>query len=206
MRVVKEPEIRKNEILDAAEKLFANKGYGSATINDILGMVNIAKGTFYYYFKSKEDVLDALVERRIRIGLEKAEEVIGSPHPPVQKLLAVIMAQKPRNPLEEDLNAVLHEKDNAKMHQKALTRCILRLGPCLARVIGEGNKTGVFDTPFPLESAEILLAAAMVIFDDDYFQWTSEEGAAKTAAFLTVMERTLGAKAGTFAEFIKAFA
>ncbi|MCL2318498.1 MAG: TetR/AcrR family transcriptional regulator, partial [Treponema sp.] len=74
MRIVKEPEIRKNEILDAAEKLFGHKGYGSATINDILGMVNIAKGTFYYYFKSKEDVLDALVERRIRIGLEKAEE------------------------------------------------------------------------------------------------------------------------------------
>ena len=57
MRTVKEPAIRKGEILDATEKLFIEKGYEAATINDILEAVQIAKGIFYYHFKSKEDVL-----------------------------------------------------------------------------------------------------------------------------------------------------
>ena len=206
MRIVKEPEERKNEILDAVENLFAVKGYEAATINDILAAVNIAKGTFYYYFKSKEDVLDALIGRRLEIGVEKAGEIIASPLLPVQKLLAIIMAQKPREQVQKDFNAVLHEKDNSKMHEKALTQSILRLSPCLAQVIMEGNRTGIFSTPFPAESAEILLAAAMVLFDDDFFHWTNEEATVKIAAFLGAMERILGAEAGSFSEFTKAFA
>jgi AcrR family transcriptional regulator len=205
MRIVKEPEERKKEILDAAEKLFADKGYEAATVNDILDAVKIAKGTFYYYFKSKEDVLDALIEKRISEGAAKAEEIAASPLPPVQKLLAIMMAQKPQNQIQEDFTADLHEKDNAKMHQKSLTQYILRLSPCLGKAVKEGIEAGIFSTPFPNESAEILLCAGLVLFDDDYFQWTKEEAAAKTAAFLTVMERAVGAKDGSFAEFAQIF-
>jgi AcrR family transcriptional regulator len=79
MRIVKEHEERKSEILDAAEQLFAARGYEAATVNDILGAVKIAKGTFYYYFKSKEEVLDTFIERSIGEGLQKAEEITASP-------------------------------------------------------------------------------------------------------------------------------
>ena len=150
MRTVKEPEVRKNEILDAAEKLFSAKGYEAATVNDILAAVNIAKGTFYYYFKSKEDVLDALVDRRILLGVEKAKQIIASPIPPVQKLLAIIMAQKPQGPVQKNFTVVLHETENSKMHQKALIQCVLRLSPCLAQVIKDGNEAGTFNGLYPL--------------------------------------------------------
>lgn len=63
MRIVKEAEEQKQAILDAAEILFTTKGYGKTTIMDILEAVGIAKGTFYYHFKSKEDVMDAIIER-----------------------------------------------------------------------------------------------------------------------------------------------
>jgi len=205
MRIVKEPEERKKEILNAAEKLFADRGYEAATVNDILDAVKIAKGTFYYYFKSKEDVLDALIDRRISEGVEKAQEIAASSISPVQKILAIMMAQKPQNQVQEDFTSVLHEKDNAKMHQKSLTQYILRLSPCLGKVVKEGIEAGIFSTPFPNESAEILLSAGLVLFDDDYFKWTKEEAAAKTAAFLTVMERAVGAESGSFAEFAKMF-
>ena len=206
MRIIKEPEVRKNEILDAAEELFGVKGYGAATVNDILEAVNIAKGTFYYYFKSKEDVLDALIERRVHDGVEKAKEIIASPLSPVEKFLGIVMAQKPQNKIQKEFNSALHEKDNSKMHQKALARSVLCLGPCLGQVIEEGIGAGIFSTPFPKESAEILLSAALVLFDEDFFQWSSDEGAAKIAAFLCTMERTLGAKAGTLSDFARVFA
>ena len=205
MRIVKEPEERKKEILDAAEKLFAERGYEAATVNGILDAVKIAKGTFYYYFKSKEDVLDALIDRRVGEGVAKAQEIVASSLPPVQKLLAIMMAQKPQNQIQEDFNSVLHEKDNAKMHQKSLTQCVLRLSPCLGKVVEEGIEAGIFSTPFPNESAEIILSAALVLFDGDFFQWTREEATAKTAAFLTVIERAVGAESGSFSEFERAF-
>jgi AcrR family transcriptional regulator len=205
MRTIKEPEIRKGEIFDAAEKLFAAKGYEAATVNDILEAVQIAKGTFYYYFKSKEDVLDALIDRRISEGVKKADEIAASALPVVQKLLSIIMAQKPQNQVQKNFTSVLHEKDNAKMHQKSITQYVLRLSPCIGRVVNEGIKSGLFSTPFPNEIAEILLSAGLVLFDDDFFKWTKKEKAVKTTAFLTVMERAVGVKPGSFSEFTKAF-
>ena len=63
MRIVKEAEERKNEILDEAAALFAKKGYDGTSIGDILEKVGVARGTLYYHFRSKEEILDALVER-----------------------------------------------------------------------------------------------------------------------------------------------
>jgi AcrR family transcriptional regulator len=204
-RIVKEPEERKDEILSAAEKLFAAKGYSGTSVNDILFAVNIAKGTFYYHFKSKEDVLDALIERRIKNGVAKAEEIVAAPLDPIEKLLAILMAQKPESQAQEDFVSVLHEKDNSQMHEKSIVQSIIHLAPCIAKAVKEGIETGILSTPFPLESAEILLAAAMILFDDDFFQWTEEEKAAKAGAFLCVIERTFGAEAGSFSEFAKVF-
>jgi len=204
-RIVKEPEERKKEILDVAEMLFSAKGYEATTVNDILEAVKIAKGTFYYHFKSKEDVLDALIERRISEGVRKAEEIVVSPLPVMQKLIAIMMAQKPQTKMQKDFTFALHEKDNAKMHQKSITQYVLHLSPCIGKVLQEGIDTGILSTPFPYESAEILLTAALVLFDDDYFKWTKKEMKTKTAAFLTAMERIVGAKSGSLLSLAKVF-
>ena len=57
MRDVKEPEIRKAEIMDAAIGLFTRKGYLNTTTQDIIDEVNISRGLLYYHFKNKEDIL-----------------------------------------------------------------------------------------------------------------------------------------------------
>lgn len=204
MRIIKEPEVRRNEILDAAERLFALRGYETATVNEILATVNIAKGTFYYYFKSKEEVLDAIVERRISAGVTAAEEIASQTGSSVyEKFLAVIMAQKARSHIEEAFTEVLHESGNAKFHEKTLTEYVLRLSPVLQNLIEEGIRQGIFSTPYPKENAELLLASALLIFDDGYFHWTETELASRIPAFIEVMERVLGAKPGSFS-FMKA--
>ena len=206
MRIVKEPEVRKNEIIDAAEKLFAAKGFEKATVHAILASAGIAKGTFYYYFKSKEEVLNAIIKRRIDAGLERAQAIASSPQlSPVQKIAAAIMAQKPQNPVEAEFLPVLHEQANALFHQKVLTDCVTRLTPVLSAITEEGIKQGDFSTAYPKESVEILLTAGLVIFDDAYFSWNREEQAGRIPAFLAAMERILGAKEGSFAEFARAF-
>jgi len=206
MRIVKEPETRKNEIIDAAERLFAAKGYETATVNNILEAVKIAKGTFYYYFKSKEEVLDAIIRRRNDAGMEKANAIALDPNlSPVQKIIAVIMAQKPQNSVEEEFLPVLHEPANAQLHQKVLIDCVICLTPVLTDIVKEGIRQGLFNTAFPKESVEILLTSGLVIFDDAYFHWSREEQANKISAFLCAIERILGAKEGSFPEFARAF-
>ena len=77
MRIVKEADVRKNEILDAAGILFSEKGYDNTSVTDIMNAVGIAKGTLYHHFKSKEDIMDALIKRQtdaIFLGAKKIAE------------------------------------------------------------------------------------------------------------------------------------
>ena len=206
MRTIKEPEIRKGEILDAAEKLFAVKGYETATVNDILEAVQIAKGTFYYHFESKEDVLDGIVKRQIETGLEKARAIAADQRLGVEeKLLAVILTQKPQKSAEEELLPVLHEPANALLHQKIISEYVLRLSPILADIVEDGITQKVFSTPYPGESSEILLTAGLVIFDTAYFRWTQEEQTQRISAFICAMERLTGAKQGSLAKLSRMF-
>ncbi|MGN1167575.1 MAG: TetR/AcrR family transcriptional regulator, partial [Lachnospiraceae bacterium] len=59
MRTVKEPDVRKQEILDGAIRVFARKGYDKTTIADIAKALNISQGLCYRYYSSKEEIYDA---------------------------------------------------------------------------------------------------------------------------------------------------
>lgn len=64
--MAKEYEVRRDQILDAAEALFFTKSYSETSVEDVLQAVGIAKGTLYYYSKSKRDILNSLIDRMVR--------------------------------------------------------------------------------------------------------------------------------------------
>ncbi|GGG01688.1 TetR family transcriptional regulator [Paenibacillus albidus] len=208
MRVSKEPEERRNEILDTAELLFFSKGYTKTTINDMLQAIGIAKGTFYYYFKSKEEVMDAVVQRIIEAGVAAAKQIAMDPKLTVhEKLLRIVMAQKPDAAgRKSHLIEQFHEADNAQLHQKSLTETILQLTPVLTGVIKQGVEEQLFHTPYPQESIEFLLISSQFLFDEGLFHWTPEEMMQKIQAFIYIMETTLGAKKGSFSYVTQMFA
>ena len=63
MRITKEPEERKQEIFDAALKLFGEKGYEKTTIADIAKAIGVAQGLCYRYFPSKEVLFDSAIDQ-----------------------------------------------------------------------------------------------------------------------------------------------
>ena len=75
MRVVKEAAERRNEILDVAERLFCTNGYDNTSTNDILAEIGIARGTLYYHFKNKEDILDGMIDRILDVIVRKARTI-----------------------------------------------------------------------------------------------------------------------------------
>lgn len=200
MRIVKEYEERRNEILDTAEKLFVTKGYTKTTVNDILKEIGIAKGTFYHYFKSKEKVMDEIIMRIIKADVAKAKAIVSNPNIPVlDKLFRILMEQSPKSgDIKEKMIEQFHQPNNAEMHQKSLVQSIIYLSPVLTEVLKQGIEEGIFFTPYPQETIELLISSAQVIFDDGLFQWKPEEMMRRAIAYIKMMEASVGAKEGSF--------
>jgi AcrR family transcriptional regulator len=78
-RITKDPEVRRNELMDVAERLFAEKGYDHTSPSDIIREAGVAQGTFYYYFKSKDDLVRAVIVRYIERYKQYASEVAADP-------------------------------------------------------------------------------------------------------------------------------
>lgn len=73
----KQPEVRRDQLLDAAEQLFATKGLSETTVADISEAAGVAKGTFYLYFPSKDHALIALKERLCRSIVDRFVSVLA---------------------------------------------------------------------------------------------------------------------------------
>lgn len=71
MRISKDPQTRRQEILCAARELFLSQGYENTSVEDIMKQVNVAKGLFYYYFPKKEAILSSIADEFAE-GVNKA--------------------------------------------------------------------------------------------------------------------------------------
>ena len=188
MRIIKDANERKNEILDIAEHLFNEKGYNQTTVEDILKESGIAKGTLYYHFKNKEDILSAMIERQIErrcrhISQIAADNTLSA----VEKLYQVISLLSESGILADGL----HEKENAELHQKSFKRSLMQFAPIMTEIVEYGIERGEFSTPYPRESVELLFCASQ-LHDPGVFVWTKEEYCRKVKAFYWLLELTLG--------------
>lgn len=190
MRVVKEAAIRKNEILDAAERLFVTKGFDRTSTNDILAEVGIARGTLYYHFKSKEEILNAMIERITEGLMKKAAGIAGQKELPVlQRLTGMMLALNVDNELGREIMEQVHKPQNALMHQKMQEGLLAGITPLLTGLIEEGTVQGICQTDYPAEAAEMLLLYSNTAFDALAEHGRDEQ---KIAAFIYHSERVLG--------------
>lgn len=199
MRIVKEAEERKNEILDAANILFSQKGFDATSTSDILEKVGIARGTLYYHFKSKEDIMDALIERSTGILLRAAQNAAKQKVSVVDRIVSVILSLNVQEASGEEMLTHMHNPQNALMHQKTQKAILKNLTPVLADIIQDGIEQGIFKTPFPYECMEMVLTYATIAFDDDdTIEMTPEIKASRIKAFIFNVERLLGVESGSF--------
>ena len=211
MRIVKEAEERKNEMLDAAEILFAEKGYEDASTNDILKMVGIARGTLYYHFKSKTDIMDAIISRYTNQMLQRARKVALDKSIPVEeRIIQTVKALKPMSSEsgtregKKEMMRQLHKPQNALMHQKLQKILVESVPPILAGILKDGIEQGIVYTPYPLECMEMVMIYLNEAFDEEA-QMTLEQQMIKIKAFIYHFEKMLGVENGKLAYLIKIF-
>ncbi len=94
-------EETRQEILSAAAKLFSEKGYAESSVEDIAAAAEVVKGTFYYNFSSKEDVVLALRHQSVQKAISEAEELAArgtSPLKCIEHYLVSISRWSEENP------------------------------------------------------------------------------------------------------------
>ncbi len=202
MRNIKEADERKKEILDIAEELFVKKGYDNTSTSDILERAGIARGTLYYHFKSKEEILDALIGRNVQTILAAVKAAVKSQKSAMMKLTAFIGALKTDSPIGREITEYAHRPQNALMHQKIHSSTLAALMPIAAEVVRSGIAEGCFSTDFPEEAAEMLMIYSSTAFDD-LNELTDEERVKKAAGFVYNMERLFGMPNGSLSDMVK---
>lgn len=186
---------RKKVLLQIAYRMFIEKGYDNTSIDEIIAEAGIAKGTYYYHFPSKEATLEAVIEMMISEEAERAKEVISAPIPVPQKIVAVIMTMRPQQE-ESGIANTLERSENIVMHEKANSRLLDVTTPILTEVVKEGISQGIFDCTNIEERVKMILFMCQRMFDSSSFNERDIE------VFIDMVEKTLGAQAGTMG-FIK---
>lgn len=78
----------RQRIVEAADQLFYTRGYNQTSFRDISDVTGIPRGNFYYYFKTKDDILDAVVDSRLKFYSDMLAQCDASADTPRERLLA----------------------------------------------------------------------------------------------------------------------
>ena len=202
MRIVKEAEERKEEILNVAEKLFGSKGFDNTSTGDILKEVGIARGTLYYHFQSKEEILDGVIQRIAKRLTAEAEQVARNQQMPLlERLTKAILALNVDTKIGDEVMEQVHRPQNALMHQKMQQTLLAGINPVFTELIEEGIRQGICHTDFPEETVEMTMLYANTAFDDiNMADLSQEEKEKKIAGFIYNTERLMGMERGSLQE------
>ena len=194
---------KKEQILDVSLSLFLEKGYDNTSISDILSNLNIARGTLYYHFESKEAIMDEIIERSIKNVIEEAKGIVFRKGLTVQEKMFTLFSSTSMKRLSgrELMIDYLNQPQNALFHEKINRSFIQKIVPLLGDIIKEGVEEGTFINAYPYESAEMILVMIIGFMDVYYDNADENDIKRRTESLLYNMERILGVKEGSFDMF-----
>jgi AcrR family transcriptional regulator len=170
-RIVKDADVRQNEILDTAQMLFYTKGYEKTAVRDIINEVGIAKGTFYHHFNSKADLLDASIIRLVDHALVLIEPILADEQMTALEKLHSFFDQVGNFKIENEafirsLLPTWYQDSNAIMREKSMRHSKNTFAPLFDQIIQQGIAEGVFNVKYPEEIGGIVLQTMYAITDN----------------------------------------
>lgn len=140
MRITKEPEERRQEIFDAALKLFGEKGYEKITITDIAKSIGVSQGLCYRYFPSKEVLFDSAIEQYADILVSQFAEMAENTHMPLKQFIE----EMPLNVEDQNTKyyAVFHGPQNKKFHDQLSLKTCEKLVPVIEKMLQRARENG----------------------------------------------------------------
>jgi AcrR family transcriptional regulator len=167
-------------------------------MQDIMQELDIAKGTIYHYFKSKDELLEAVVEELVDAELARQQEVLEQAEGSALDKIQTLVTSSNISEEHEQILEQMHSPQNTGMHNRQLAVTILKLSPILGELIEQGVEEGLFQTENPLECAEFMLSAVQFLTDEGIYAWQEEDLVRRALAFPALIESLLQAPAGSF--------
>lgn len=210
-RVIKEYEARRKELITAAWSLFMENGYENTTVNAIIDECDVSKGTFYHYFDSKEQLLEASIEQ-VTVSIKgEIDTAISQPGlDAIQRMTRLIDASRVYKTEHAEMLGtmlpVIYREENLLLRHKMNERSVELISPAFTRVIEQGVDEGVFDVEFPRETSEMILrlgnafaeANILTILDLSRRPEKFDLLKRRVRVYETTIERILGAPEGAF--------
>ncbi|MEO8572095.1 MAG: TetR/AcrR family transcriptional regulator [Chloroflexota bacterium] len=154
-------EIRRKELVEAAAAVFLDKGVSATSVDDIVRGAGVAKGTFYLYFGTKDDVVNAVAERMVE-GVANRVQALATDRDrsPVERLLAfgAEVSQVGGEPYELDLIEVFHRPENRAIHDRMGYQALARLAPAIEGIVADGIDLGLFRPQDPGRASGFVMA------------------------------------------------
>lgn len=185
--------LKYHQILDALQHLLEQKDMHTISVREIAQTAGIGKGSIYYYFSSKEEILEALIQRNYEKPLDTAKKLAEQTSISPFTRMAMIF-QACRNSSTEFLrHGAGSTRSNAQeqvlLHQKYLNYLVTELKPVLTLIIEQGIQAGDLCFEHPSALAEIVLIILAVKFDNSLIPSTPEETEDTIRGLISLLEK-----------------
>ena len=196
------PDVKKyDKILDALQQLLEEKKIQSISVSEIAQKAGIGKGSIYYYFPSKDAILDALIQRNYEKPLQTAKNLASQTDISPFARMAIIF-QACRNSSAAFVNnqrdtVASTVQEQAFIRQKYINHLISELKPVLTEIIKQAIENGEVNFEYPAALAEIVLVVLAVKLDNSFIPSTPEESEETIKGLISLLEKATGIPSGT---------
>lgn len=163
-RITKLPEIRRQEILDAAIRLFNEKGYEQTSMLDITKSINVSSGLCYRYFKSKEEIYQAALNSYVSQGVEYFVSLLGDENRPIIDIINTMPALNNKIDTNNPYHKFFNSAGNSNFHLQMEIELINRLITILSNRLELAQKNGEISVENPIAAAAVLLYGQLGIW------------------------------------------
>lgn len=192
---------KRERILDAMQELMNTSQAHAITVSDIAVKAGIGKGSIYYYFSSKNDILDAVIERSYSRVLDEGRELAASSGLSAFQKMEIIyhacLNASTELRRQEASGTYGGQQEVAFIHQKFARIIISRLKPILAEILRQGTREGTICCEYPEETAQIVLTVLTITLDNHLVPAEPEEIGRVITAFTLMQERSMNIPADT---------
>lgn len=202
-----ETRTKRDLILDAFRELLENEDIQHISVNEIAKKAGIGKGSIYYYFSSKDEILNALIKRTYADVVEMAKGLVHQTDLSIYARLAKITnaciaatgdflrrSEAVRNKM--DVSERIY--DSAYIHQQFMKHSIVDFKEIYTEIIQQEIDKGTIQVDSAAEVAEIVLIVLTVKIDNTLSPSSDEETAKTLQTLITLLERGTGNKDGAF--------
>lgn len=182
-----------NRILDAFQELLDKKNIQTISVSEIAQTAGIGKGSIYYYFPSKDAILEALVERNYEKPLETAKQLAAQTEiSPFTRMAMIFQAcRNSREEFQKQDSTGKAESAQAEtfLHHQYLKHLISELKPTLTQIIQQGIDNGEIHFDYPAALAEIVLIVLSIKLDNTLVPSTPEEIGETIRGLIALLEK-----------------